>query len=365
MIMEEVRVNLAERSYSIIIGQDLLKNAGAIFKERGIAGKILIVTNPTVAGWYLEPLLQSLTAAGYDAQAMEIPDGEEYKSLEQAGRIYDRLVEEKFDRKSLLVALGGGVIGDLTGFVAATYMRGIKFIQIPTTLLAQVDSSVGGKVAVNHPRGKNLIGSFYQPVLVITDIATLKTLPERELSCGMAEVIKYGVILDENYFRLIMAELALIRSVDPGTMSWVVTGSCQIKAQVVEQDEKESGLRAILNFGHTIGHALESITDYAVFKHGEAVALGMLAAVKIALQMEVLKQPDLYGLLSQFCQELNLPTRIPGLPVKSIYDTIYLDKKVVFGQIRWVLPRDIGAVEVFDNVPSQVVEQVLREMGAK
>lgn len=363
--MEEVRVNLAERSYSILIGQELLKNAGVIFKERGITGKVLIVTNPTVAGWYLEPLLQSLTTAGYETQAVKIPDGEEYKSLEQAGRIYDLLVEGRYDRKSNIVALGGGVIGDLAGFAAATYMRGISFIQIPTTLLAQVDSSVGGKVAVNHPHGKNLIGSFYQPSFVITDIATLKTLPERELSCGMAEVIKYGIILEENYFRLIIAELAMIRTIDPGTMSWVVAGSCQIKAQVVEQDEKESGLRAILNFGHTIGHALESITDYTVFKHGEAVALGMLAVIKIAALMELLKQPDLYELLLAFCQELNLPTRIPDLPVKDIYNAIYLDKKVSFGKIRWVLPRDFGNVEIYNNVPSQVVEQVLREMGAQ
>jgi 3-dehydroquinate synthase len=363
--MEEVRVNLADRSYSILIGTELLQNAGPIFKERGIAGKIFIVTNPTVAGLYLEPLLQSLTIAGYEMQAVEIPDGEEYKSLEQASRIFDLLAEGRYDRKTVLVALGGGVIGDLTGFVAATYMRGIGFIQIPTTLLAQVDSSVGGKVAVNHPRGKNLIGSFYQPSLVLTDIATLKTLPEREISCGMAEVIKYGIILDENYFRLIMAELAMIRALDPGTMSWVVAGSCAIKAQVVEQDEKESGLRAILNFGHTIGHALESITDYTVFKHGEAVALGMLGAIKIALQMELLKQPDLYDLLLEFCQSLNLPTRVPDLPVKAIYDAIYLDKKVSFGKIRWVLPEGIGAVEIYNDVPSQMVEQVLREMGAK
>ena len=363
--MEEVRVNLGERSYSILIGLELLKNAGAIFKEHGIAGKIFIVTNPIVAGWYLEPLMQSLTAAGYEVQAMEIPDGEESKSLEQVSRIYDRLVDGKYDRKSVLIALGGGVIGDLAGFAASTYMRGIKFIQMPTTLLAQVDSSVGGKVAVNHPRGKNLIGSFYQPALVITDITTLKTLPERELSCGMAEVIKYGVIMDENYFRLIMAEQAMIRAVDPGTMSWVVTGSCEMKAQVVEQDEKESGLRAILNFGHTIGHALESITNYNVFKHGEAVALGMLGAVQIALRMEKLKQPELYDLLVQFCQMFNLPTRISGLAVNDIYEAIFLDKKVAFGQIRWVLPKSIGTVEVYNDIPSQVVEQVLEEMGAE
>jgi len=363
--MDEVKVNLAERTYSILIGRELLRQAGIIFKERGIAGKILIVTNPTVAGWYLEPLLLALTEAGYEVQSVQVPDGEEYKSLEQASKIYNLLVEGKYDRKSVLIALGGGVIGDLTGFVAATYMRGIGFIQVPTTLLAQVDSSIGGKVAVNHPRGKNLIGSFYQPVLVITDIHTLETLPERELSCGMAEVIKHGIILDENYFRLILAELAMVRRIDPETMAWVVTGSCQIKAKVVEQDEKETGLRAILNFGHTIGHALESITDYTVFKHGEAVALGMLAASKIASEMGLMQQPGLDDLLLQVCRGLNLPVLINGLSMKQIYEAFYLDKKVAFGQIHWVLPESLGKVAIHSNIPPQLVEQVLREMGAE
>jgi 3-dehydroquinate synthase len=362
--MEEVSVNLGDRSYWILVGQELLVNAGGIFKERGIAGKILVVTNPTVAQWYLQPLIQSLTGAGYTVGSVEIPDGEEYKSLEQASRIYDRLVEGKYDRKSSLIALGGGVIGDLTGFVAATYMRGIGLVQIPTTLLAQVDSSIGGKVAVNHPSGKNLIGSFYQPSLVITDVDTLKTLPERELSSGMAEVIKHGIILDENYFRLILAELAMIRQVEPGTMIWVVTGSCQIKAGVVEQDEKEAGLRAILNFGHTVGHALESSTNYCRFKHGEAIAIGMLAATKIAAEMKLLKQPALYQTLFEICRDLNLPTQIQNSAVKDIYEAVYLDKKVAFGQIRWVLPRQLGDVAVCNDIPQQVVEKVLREMGA-
>lgn len=362
--MEEIRVNLAERSYPILIGQNLLPGAGAIFKERGISGKILIVTNPTVAKWYLEPLFQSLVDAQYSVQTVQIPDGEEYKSLDQASRIYDLLVEGQYDRKSWLVALGGGVIGDLTGFVAATYMRGIGFVQIPTTLLAQVDSSIGGKVAVNHPRGKNLIGFFYQPSLVLTDIQTLKTLPERELSSGMAEVIKHGIIMDDNYFRLIHAELALIHQIELGTMTWLVAGSCQIKAQIVEQDERENGLRAILNFGHTVGHALESLTNYTYYRHGEAVAIGMLAATQIAIEMGVLQTSELYQSLNEVCQGLNLPTRITNLGVQDIYQKLYLDKKVVSGQIRWVLPQELGEAGVYNSVSEQIVKQVLVEMGA-
>ncbi len=363
--MEEVRVNLGDRSYSILVGRKLLKDTGSILKERGIAGRILVVTNPTVAQWYLQPLVQSLADAGYSAGSVEIPDGEEYKSFESARRIYDILVEGKYDRKSCLIALGGGVIGDLTGFVAATYMRGVGFVQIPTTLLAQVDSSIGGKVAVNHPSGKNLIGSFYQPALVIADVDTLTTLPERELGSGMAEVVNHGIILDENYFRLIVAELAMIRQVEAGTMAWVVAGSCQIKAGVVEQDEKETtGLRAILNFGHTVGHALESITNYCRFKHGEAIAIGMIAAIKIATEMQILNQPALCQTLVEICRELNLPTQIQELPLNDIYETIFLDKKVAFGQIRWILPRQLGEAAIFTDVPRQVVEKVLREMGA-
>jgi 3-dehydroquinate synthase len=347
-----------------VLFRSLVKDTGGILKERGIAGKILVITNPTVAQWYLQPVIQSLADAGYTVGSVEIPDGEEYKSLEQANRIYDILAEGKYDRKSSLIALGGGVIGDLTGFVAATYMRGVGFVQIPTTLLAQVDSAIGGKVAVNHPRGKNLIGSFYQPALVISDVDTLKTLPERELSSGMAEVIKHGIILDENYFRLILAELAFIRQVEPGTMVWVVTGSCQIKAKVVEQDEKEAGLRAILNFGHTVGHALETSTDYCRFKHGEAIAIGMLAVTKIAAEMKLLEQPALYQTLDDICRDLNLPTQIQDLAAKDVYEAVYLDKKAAYGQIRWVLPRQLGDVAVYNDVPQPVVEKVLREMGA-
>lgn len=363
--MEKVTLNFPQRSrgYDILIGADLIAKTGMLFQEYGFNGRVLVVTNPTVAGWYLDSLLKALTAAGYEAEAVMIPDGETYKSLEQANRIYDRLIAGRYDRTSILVALGGGVIGDLTGFAAATYLRGVSFVQIPTTLLAQVDSSIGGKVAVNHPQGKNLIGAFYQPRLVITDVLTLTTLPARELSSGMAEVIKHGIISDANYFKLVTGELELATAVDPTFLMWVVSGSCNIKADVVRADETETGLRAILNFGHTIGHSLESITGYTRFKHGEAVALGMLAAIRIAVKIDWLSDTDLLNTLENSMTRLNLPTTIPELSVTGIYQGLTMDKKVAHGKIRWVLLKGLGDVAITAEVPRTAVEEVLREMG--
>ncbi len=361
--MREVKVELGERSYSILIGVNLISKSGAIFQERGVKGRIMVITNPTVAQWYLEPLLESLRAADYQAEAVLIPDGEEYKSLEQANRIYDELVEGKYDRKSVLVALGGGVIGDLTGFVAATYMRGIRFIQIPTTLLAQVDSSIGGKTAVNHPKGKNLIGVFYQPGLVISDVATFRTLPDREFNSGMVEVIKHGIILDPEYFEMLINELPAIKELDPETLVKIVEGSCRIKARVVQEDEKETGLRAILNFGHTVGHALESITKYQYYKHGVAVALGMLAAIKIANRNNILEEKDLEKQLVALLESMDLPLNIPGLQTDEIMSLLYLDKKVEYGKIRWVLPKSRGQVVISDQIPPETVKDTLLELG--
>ncbi len=361
--MEEIRLNLAERSYSILIAEGILKKLGEILCERNIKGRILIVTNPTVARWYLEPVADSLRNAGFEYQVAEVPDGESYKSLEQAGLLYDKLVDGAFDRKSVLIALGGGVIGDLTGFVASTYMRGVRFIQIPTTLLAQVDSSIGGKVAVNHLKGKNLIGAFYQPSLVISDVGTLKTLPEAEFNSGMAEVIKHGIILDENYLRLIEGEHPLISGLDPGLLRFVVSGSCRIKGQVVEQDEKESGLRAILNFGHTVGHAIEALTNYTRYKHGEGVAIGMVAATRIAAKIGLLNQQDLADRVLEICGRFQLPTELPPLAVSDILKVIQLDKKVEYSKIRWILPERAGSMKIASDVPAQEVTSVLAEMG--
>lgn len=361
--MKKLNVELGEGSYSILIGSDLLAQSGVLFAANGVKGRIMVVTNPTVAQWYLEPLMDSLRSSGYQAEAFLIPDGEEYKSLEQANRIYDQLVKGKYDRKSVLVALGGGVIGDLTGFVAATYMRGIRFIQVPTTLLAQVDSSIGGKTAVNHPQGKNLIGVFYQPSLVVSDVATFGTLPDREFSSGMVEVIKHGVILDPEYFKMLLNELPALKTRKPELMTEIVEGSCRIKARVVQEDEKETGLRGILNFGHTIGHALESITDYQYYKHGEAVAVGILAALKIAIRNDTLQDSGLEQSLAFLFGALDLPTAIPGLNVAEIISLLYLDKKVEYGKVRWVLPERLGQVTISNEIPGETVKDTLLELG--
>lgn len=361
--MEEVKINLGERSYPILIGPGLLAETGRIFREAGLRGKVLIVTNPTVAGLHLEPVLASLSAAGLTVEVVRVPDGEMYKNLDEANRLYDFLITGKYDRQAILVALGGGVIGDLTGFVAATYLRGVRFVQVPTTLLAQVDSSIGGKVAVNHPRGKNLIGAFYQPALVITDVATLATLPGPELSSGMAEVIKHGIILDENYFQFVCGEIQTIRKCDPGVMTAVVNGSCQIKGDIVENDEREAGLRAVLNFGHTIGHAVETVTNYTRFKHGEAVGLGMLGATLIGEEIGWLTGPELRLQLGQIMTDLGLPVHLDGLSVADLCEALTIDKKVADGRIRWVIPRRRGEVGLCSDVPLPVVAAVLEKMG--
>ena len=361
--MEEMTIHLGERSYRIVIGVGLLAETGRICKETGLKGRVVVVTNPTVAQWHLAPLLASFGAAGYPAEAFQVPDGEIFKNLDEANRLYDFLIAGKYDRQTVLVALGGGVIGDLTGFVAATYLRGIRFVQTPTTLLAQVDSSIGGKVAVNHPRGKNLIGAFYQPALVVTDVATLATLPQAELSSGMGEVMKHGIILDENYFHFICGEIKSVRECSPGIMTAVVSGSCQIKGHIVENDEREAGLRAVLNFGHTIGHAVETVTNYTRYKHGEAVGLGMLGAIRIGAAIGWLQDRNLERQLLQAMTDLELPVQLDGLPIAAICEALTVDKKVADGKIRWVLPRRIGAVDLCDSVPLPLVADVLEEMG--
>ena len=363
--MAEIRLNLAERSYSILIGPGLLAITGRLLRERQFEGRVLVVTNHTVGQWYLEPLVTTLTEVGFDVKWIEIPAGEYYKSLEQASAVYDTLVAGKYNSKSLLIALGGGVIGDLTGFVAATYMRGIRFIQIPTTLLAQVDASIGGKVAVNHPKGKNLIGAFYQPRLVISDVTTLKSLPEPEFGAGMAEVIKHGLILDENYFWLIANKIQEIDHLDPSLLSEIVSGSCRIKAKIVEEDEQESGKRIILNFGHTVGHALESVTNYSYYKHGEAVALGMLAATLISGKVGLLVQNDLVQTLREIYQPLKLPQTLLSLAVKDILSAMAMDKKAEASKIRWVLPVKIGEAVISNEVSAAIVAEALIQMGGK
>ena len=286
-IMKEILVNLGKDSYNIIIDKCILNQVGTLISKVISPRKAIIVTDKIVGPLYGNIVLDSLSECKFDVKLVSMELGEEQKSMAKAEELYEILFDHEMDRKSLIVALGGGVLGDLAGFVASTFMRGIPFVQIPTTLLAQVDSSIGGKVAVNHPRGKNMIGCFYQPKAVFIDTDTLKTLPKAEITAGMVEVIKYGMIKDAVFFEYIEKHFPAIMKLEPAVLEEIVYNSCRVKAHVVELDEKEEGLRAILNYGHTIGHALEALTLYKKYRHGEAVAVGMIYVTKIAMEMKL------------------------------------------------------------------------------
>lgn len=344
--MEGVKVALGDRSYDIIICRDCLKDIGSLLSAIGYKGKIGVVTNPIVRKFFSRMITASLKNAGFIPFIISIPDGERYKNLKTVSGIYDKLISLKFERSSSLIALGGGVIGDITGFAAATYLRGISYIQAPTTLLAQVDSSVGGKTGVDHKKGKNLIGAFYQPRLVLTDTDTLRTLPGREFLAGMAEVVKYGVIADEAFFSYLEDNLSDILSKKSDSLSYIVKRSCEIKARIVEEDERElSGKRALLNFGHTFGHAIETITGYKKFKHGEAVAIGMVIAAALAFQLKIC-DINVYLRIKRLLNRIGLPTGMPKLDSKKILKIMELDKKVSGGKIRLILPEGIGKMSV-------------------
>lgn len=343
--MHIVKVALGDRSYEIEIGAKL-DQAGGRVQGLGFGRKMAIVTNPTVKKLYGKVLIDSLKAAGFLIMSIEVPDGEQYKNLDWANAIYTALLTNSFDRKSALVALGGGVIGDLTGFAAATYMRGVPFVQMPTTLLAMVDSSVGGKTGVNHPMGKNMIGAFYQPKKVLMDLAVLKTLPPEEFLSGMAEVIKYGVIWDAGFFDYLEKNREKILNLDPDALSHVIRRSCEIKAEVVSNDEREDGLRAILNFGHTVGHAIETAENYSM-RHGEAVAIGMVYASRLSLKAG-LCDASVPDRVEKLISSYKLPTGLPALKrkpgVTELMDTMQIDKKAEGGKVKFVLPKKIGEV---------------------
>ncbi|MFC1861667.1 3-dehydroquinate synthase [Chloroflexota bacterium] len=357
--MKKVRARLISNSYNIHIGPGLLMQTTHKLKEITVSDKLVIITDPTVKGLYGNTLKQSLTSSGLKVLVIEVPDGEKQKSLETAGRLYHELTDFYAERTTPVLALGGGVIGDLAGFVAATYLRGVPLIQIPTTLLAQVDSSIGGKVAVNHGLLKNKIGAFYQPGLVISDITTLKTLPAVELSDGLAEVIKYGVIWDEELFTYLEDNLPQIKALDDGALETVVFRSAKIKAEVVEKDERDFSLRHILNYGHTVGHAIESVSDFKV-QHGEAVAIGMLAAARISNRLGILGKSEVTR-LKNLIAGADLPTEIPGLELAKLIQAMSHDKKISRGKIKFVLPKSIGEVFITDEVSPSVIEKVLVE----
>ena len=347
--MQTLTVALGSRSYPIHIGTDLLKQPELIVAHLP-QKRVAIVTNTTVAPLYLATLTAGLIAHGVEVVPIILPDGEQYKTWETLNSIFDALLTHRCERKTTLIALGGGVIGDLTGFAAASYLRGVPFIQIPTTLLAQVDSSVGGKTGINHPLGKNMVGAFYQPQLVLADTSTLATLPARELSAGLAEVIKYGLIYDAEFFVWLETHIDKLRALDAASIAYAVHRSCEIKAEVVAQDERESGIRALLNLGHTFGHAIESGMGYGVWLHGEAVAAGTVLAADVSQRMGLLKTAQVERIRALY-RSAGLPDTAPDLGVERYMDYMGLDKKVEGGRIRFVLLRGIGASFVSADVP--------------
>lgn len=345
--MRELPVRLGERSYSILIGTNILEITGKLLRRVSGTHKVLVVSNPTVFALYGQKVLDSLHAEGFESALALMPDGEEFKNMEEAIKILDQAVDIKLERNAVVVALGGGVVGDLAGFVASIYQRGLDFVQLPTTLLAQVDSSVGGKVAVNHPRGKNMIGSFHQPRMVIIDSSTLRTLDERDYLSGLGEVVKYGIIYKEDFFTFIEENAERISKQDEDYIQELIYRSCRIKSEIVEQDEKEMGIRAILNLGHTFGHSLEKLGKYREYRHGEAVAMGTMAAAYLALDMGLLEQTELRRIAELF-KKLEIPTKFPLYDPADVYTGMLNDKKLADEKLRLVLPRGIGAYTVID-----------------
>ncbi|MCD6169250.1 MAG: 3-dehydroquinate synthase [Candidatus Latescibacteria bacterium] len=357
-IMRVVNVDLEERSYPIYIGTGVLSEIGELCRRHSLGERLAVVTNPTVAEFYLSPVEQSLADSGFEVLPVFIPDGEQYKTLETADRIFESLIGAKLGRDSAIIALGGGVVGDIAGFVAATFLRGIRYIQVPTTLLAQVDSSVGGKVAVNHRLGKNLIGAFHQPKFVLIDTRVLRTLPKRELRAGMVEVVKHSLIRDADLFQRLESnmERLLELTVPPGFLQELVARNCEIKAEVVSKDEREQGLRTILNYGHTVGHAIEALTDYRCYRHGEAVLLGMIVAGHIASQMELLPEEQ-KNRQNRLLERLGFPPSPSAIPTQAIMEKIESDKKVRGGRLRFVLLHRIGEAAVSEQVGQRQIEE--------
>ena len=355
---QRVDVALGNRSYGIVIGSGLADDITSFVRAAGYSAHGMIVTDTNIAPLYAAQTAELLARAGIRAEVVSVPAGESAKSLTQANELFTRAIEMGLDRKSPIIALGGGVVGDLAGFVAATYMRGVPFIQLPTSLLAQVDSSVGGKVAVNHPLGKNLIGAFHQPDAVFMDLDVLKTLPAREIATGLGEIIKYGIICDADFFAWLEEHRADVLALEPAAAMHMIARSCAIKADVVRQDEREGGLRRILNFGHTIAHAVEKETGYARYRHGEAVAIGMVGAADISVAMGLLSAADRRR-IERLIRTMGLPYTVKGVTPDAMYEDLFHDKKTVGGRIHWVLAEGIGKVSVHSDVPEDVVRETL------
>lgn len=360
--MKTLHVDLASRSYPIYIGTNLLEQAALFEPHLKSSTTVFIVSNTTVAPLYAKTLMNTLSQLGKTVRLLELPDGESYKDWQHLQLIFDELLAHGADRQSMIVALGGGVVGDMAGFGAGSFMRGIRFIQVPTTLLAQVDSSVGGKTGINHPLGKNMIGAFHQPVAVIADLNTLRTLPPRELSAGLAEVIKHGAIADADFLDWIEANAGALLACDTDAMAHAVLRSCEIKSAVVSADEREGGIRATLNFGHTFGHAIESGLGYGEWLHGEAVGCGMVMAADLSARLGQINKMDAER-LKRIIASMHLPIAPPKLGSQRFMELMQVDKKTEAGKIRYITLGSIGAARI-QQVPDTTVIETLLATGA-
>ena len=361
--MRKVRVDLGEKSYDIVIGYGIEQEIMDFVRQAGFSQKGLLITDTNVGPLYGRKMQKILEQAGLEVTLVQIPAGEKSKSLTVANELFTRAIEAGLDRKSPVFALGGGVVGDLAGFVAASYMRGVPLVQLPTSLLAQVDSSVGGKVAVNHELGKNLIGAFYQPKAVFMELDYMSTLPQREIYTGLGEIIKYGIIYDEEFFRFLEENQEKVLALEPEALTHMIARSCEIKAAVVSADEKEAGLRRILNFGHTIGHAIEKETGYVRYNHGEAVGTGMVGAAYISEKLGLIGPQEFDG-VQKLVAAYKLPLKAAGVTVDNMYADIFHDKKTIGGKVTWVLMKSIGEVLCRNDVPEAAVREAMAAIAA-
>ena len=360
--MIDVPVNLGTRSYRIVVGAGALAMVGAELARLTPGRRVALVTDASVLALHGAAVSESLASAGFEVTTVLLPEGERAKTLEVAASTWERFLDAGLDRSSTVVALGGGAVGDLAGFAAATYMRGIGVVQAPTTLLAQVDASIGGKTAIDHPRAKNLIGAFHQPRLVLSDTAALLTLPEREYRSGLAEVIKHGIVLDAAYFEDVERGVAALLEREPAALERIVAGSCRLKASVVERDEQESEFRHILNYGHTIGHAIEAVTGYRRFAHGEAVSLGIAAEAGIAERLGLAK-PGVRARQVRLLEAVGLPVRGAGEAPDRVVEALSRDKKAKDGRVPFVLAPEIGTFRLVFDVPTRAILDALAEIG--
>jgi len=356
--MNTVRLKLGNRSYGIDIGSGLLYRLGAFLRTVAPSKRAVVISDRTVFGYYGDRAKAALKRGGYEVYSHVIKPGDASKSLKVAAAVYDTLYEARAERSDPLVAVGGGVVGDLTGFIAATWLRGVPFVQVPTTLEADIDASVGGKTAVNHPKGKNLIGMFYQPRMVLMDVETLRTLSKRDVRAGLAESIKHAMIRDAGLFRYHEKEVDRILGLDRTVLERLLTKNCRIKVDVVSRDEREGGLRAILNFGHTVGHAIETVDGYGRWRHGEAVALGMVAAGIIAVERGTFSEKE-FTRMERLIERFELPTRCKNLNFDTLFNLMQRDKKIKAGKIRFVLPKKIGTMEIVDDVRDRQIEKAV------